>query len=40
MLTARAAHAVVVADASVVAIGGTGKNGTPVRSVERFDGRR
>src|SRR5215218_1967567 len=40
MLSGRAAHAVVVADGSIVALGGTGKSGTPVKSVERFDGRR
>jgi N-acetylneuraminic acid mutarotase len=40
LLAARAAHAVVVADGSIVALGGTGRNGAPVRSVERFDGRR
>src|SRR5215211_3452830 len=40
LLAARAAHAVVVADGSILALGGTGRNGTPVKSVERFDGRR
>src|SRR3954468_6608050 len=40
LLAARAAHAVVVADGSIVALGGTGRNGAPVKSVERFDGRR
>ncbi len=37
---ARAAHAVVVAGSSILAIGGTGRSGAPVLTVERFDGRR
>lgn len=40
LLAARGAHAVVVADGSIVALDGTGANGAPVQSVERFDGRR
>jgi N-acetylneuraminic acid mutarotase len=40
MLDGHAAHAVVVAGGSILALGGTGRNGTPVSSVERFDGRR
>jgi N-acetylneuraminic acid mutarotase len=40
MRDGHAAHAVVVAGGSILAIGGTGRKGTPVSSVERFDGRR
>jgi N-acetylneuraminic acid mutarotase len=40
LLQPRAAHAVVVSRGSIVALGGTGKNGAPVPTVERFDGRR
>ncbi len=39
LLQARAAHAVVTVGVSIYAIGGTGADGAPVRSVERFDGR-
>ena len=39
MLSARAAHAVVVAEGAVYAFGGTGADGRPVLDVERFDGR-
>ena len=39
LLDARAAHAVVVAGSSIVALGGTGTRGAPVMTVERFDGR-
>jgi N-acetylneuraminic acid mutarotase len=39
MLTARAAHAVVVVDGAVYVLAGTGGNGQPVLDVERFDGR-
>jgi N-acetylneuraminic acid mutarotase len=38
MLAGRAAHAVVVADGAVYALAGTGSNGQPELSVERFDG--
>lgn len=38
MLAGRAAHAVVVAEGAVYALAGTGSNGQPVLSVERFDG--
>jgi N-acetylneuraminic acid mutarotase len=40
MIDGHAAHAVVVAGGAILAIGGTGRTGAPVRSVERFDGRR
>jgi hypothetical protein len=36
----RAAHAVVVAGNSIIALGGTDEFGAPVLMVERFDGRR
>jgi N-acetylneuraminic acid mutarotase len=36
---ARAAHAVVIAGGSILAVGGTGPRGAPVLTVERFDGR-
>ena len=39
LVDARAAHAVVVAGSSIVALGGTGTRGGPVMTVERFDGR-
>ena len=39
MLTARAAHAVVVADGAVYVLAGTGGDAQPVLDVERFDGR-
>jgi N-acetylneuraminic acid mutarotase len=39
MLAGRAAHAVVVADGAIYALAGTGSNGQPVLSVERFDGQ-
>jgi N-acetylneuraminic acid mutarotase len=39
LVDARAAHAVVVAAGSIVALGGTGARGEPVLRVERFDGR-
>src|SRR5262245_43021318 len=39
MLRPRAAHAVVGARGSIVALGGTGAQGAPVLTVERFDGR-
>jgi N-acetylneuraminic acid mutarotase len=39
LVEARAAHAVVVAGNRIVALGGTGTRGTPVLTVERFDGR-
>ena len=40
LLHARSAHAVVTDGEAVYALGGTGANGDPVRSVERFDGKR
>jgi N-acetylneuraminic acid mutarotase len=39
MASARAAHAVVVADGAVYVLAGTGADGRPVLEVERFDGR-
>jgi N-acetylneuraminic acid mutarotase len=39
MATARAAHAVVVADGAVYVLAGTGADGRPVLDVERYDGR-
>jgi N-acetylneuraminic acid mutarotase len=38
LLGGRAAHAVVVAEGAVYALAGTGSNGQPLLSVERFDG--
>lgn len=38
LLAGRAAHAVVVAAGAVYALAGTGSNGQPVLTVERFDG--
>ena len=40
LLHARSAHAVVTDGDAVYALGGTGANGEPVSSVERFDGER
>ena len=40
LLHARSAHAVVTDGEAVYALGGTGANGEPVLSVERFDGER
>ena len=40
MLHARSAHAVASTTDAIYAIGGTGAGGTPVLSVERFDGNR
>ena len=40
LLHARSAHAVVTDGDAVYALGGTGANGEPVLSVERFDGER
>ena len=40
LLHARSAHAVVTDGDAVYALGGTGANGEPVISVERFDGER
>lgn len=39
MRSARAAHAVVVAEGAVYVLAGTGADGRPVLEVERFDGR-
>jgi N-acetylneuraminic acid mutarotase len=39
MTSARAAHAVVVAQGAVYVLAGTGADGRPVADVERFDGR-
>ncbi len=40
MISARAAHAVVVSEGAVYALAGTGAEGRPVLDVERFDGQR
>jgi N-acetylneuraminic acid mutarotase len=40
MTFARAAHAVVSTPAAIYALAGTGASGTPVLTVERFDGKR
>ena len=39
MQTARSAHAVVAIDSGIYALAGTGPDGKPVTSVERFDGK-
>jgi len=39
MLTARSAHAAVATDRAIYVLAGTGPDGKPVTTVERFDGR-
>lgn len=39
MLTARSAHAVVATERAIYVLGGTGPDGKPVATVERFDGK-